>query len=184
MTAATTMVFGSPGIAEKGHAEDIQVKNPPKIYKWIDQNGISHYTTDIARIPKVLRHQLKNGGFPKEPTKDTEETKAGLSKKMRIGERGFSQNARLKTPKEDSSDSGKVYVDQERITALDTEILALEESITSDEEVLKSLVSREKGDNLNDPEQVSILRELGDRLPQALKQIEALRAERGAINAE
>jgi hypothetical protein len=31
---------------------------PPKIYRWIDENGIAHYTTDPSRIPGALRSKI------------------------------------------------------------------------------------------------------------------------------
>jgi hypothetical protein len=33
---------------------------PPKIYKWVDSNGIAHYTTDPSRIPKGLRDRIES----------------------------------------------------------------------------------------------------------------------------
>jgi len=32
----------------------------PKIYKWVDANGIAHYTTDPERIPKALRDRIQS----------------------------------------------------------------------------------------------------------------------------
>jgi len=32
---------------------------PPPIYKWVDSNGIAHYTTDPERIPKALRNKIR-----------------------------------------------------------------------------------------------------------------------------
>lgn len=31
----------------------------PRVYKWIDSNGIAHYTTDPDRIPKALRKRIE-----------------------------------------------------------------------------------------------------------------------------
>jgi hypothetical protein len=32
----------------------------PTIYKWVDENGIAHYTTDRKRVPKNLRNKIRN----------------------------------------------------------------------------------------------------------------------------
>jgi hypothetical protein len=40
---------------------------PPKIYKWVDQNGIAHYTTDPDRIPETLRDRILSTGRVAEP---------------------------------------------------------------------------------------------------------------------
>jgi chaperonin cofactor prefoldin len=32
----------------------------PTIYKWVDENGIAHYTTDRKRVPKNLRNKIRD----------------------------------------------------------------------------------------------------------------------------
>jgi len=32
----------------------------PTLYKWVDQNGVAHYTTDPERIPSNLRHRIRD----------------------------------------------------------------------------------------------------------------------------
>lgn len=32
----------------------------PRIYKWVDSNGIAHYTTDPERVPKALRDRIES----------------------------------------------------------------------------------------------------------------------------
>lgn len=44
------------GVALPAHADD--ASQPPKIYRWIDGNGIAHYTTDPSRIPGALRSKI------------------------------------------------------------------------------------------------------------------------------
>ena len=36
----------------------------PTIYKWIDEHGIAHYTTDFDRIPRGLRNRAGRLGPP------------------------------------------------------------------------------------------------------------------------
>lgn len=30
---------------------------PPTIYRWVDSDGVAHFTTDLSRVPKALRKQ-------------------------------------------------------------------------------------------------------------------------------
>lgn len=34
----------------------------PVIYKWVDENGVAHYTTDRGRIPSAIRDRVIQGG--------------------------------------------------------------------------------------------------------------------------
>ena len=49
--------------------------DPPRIYKWVDSNGIAHYTTDPDRIPKALRNRIESV----ERTRPTPEAAAATS---------------------------------------------------------------------------------------------------------
>ncbi|RIK91062.1 MAG: hypothetical protein DCC71_25285 [Proteobacteria bacterium] len=55
--AATVLLLGALATA---HAEQ------PTIYKWIDENGVAHYTTDRDRIPKAIRDRVERAA-PREP---------------------------------------------------------------------------------------------------------------------
>ena len=48
----TTIAFCA--IAAAAHAE------APTIYKWVDENGITHYTTDRNRIPSAIRDRVES----------------------------------------------------------------------------------------------------------------------------
>lgn len=41
-------------------AEEGRESGGQRIYRWIDENGIAHYTTDPARIPAPLRERIGN----------------------------------------------------------------------------------------------------------------------------
>ena len=41
---------------------------PPTIYKWVDENGIAHYTTDRDNIPSAIRDRVESRG-PATPAK-------------------------------------------------------------------------------------------------------------------
>ncbi len=49
LAASLTLAAAPAGAAEK-----------PRIYKWVDSNGIAHYTTDPERIPKALRNRIES----------------------------------------------------------------------------------------------------------------------------
>jgi hypothetical protein len=36
----------------------------PTIYKWVDTNGIAHYTTDLGRVPRSVRGSVRALGTP------------------------------------------------------------------------------------------------------------------------
>lgn len=52
--AAALWAAGALAAAEEGEA------GGQRIYRWIDENGIAHYTTDPARIPAPLRERVGN----------------------------------------------------------------------------------------------------------------------------
>jgi hypothetical protein len=42
---------------------------PPTIYKWVDANGIAHYTTDLGRVPRSVRGSVRAlGGTSASPS--------------------------------------------------------------------------------------------------------------------
>jgi len=51
---AATIAFLA--IATQAQAE------PPTIYKWVDENGIAHYTTDRDNIPSAIRDRVESRG--------------------------------------------------------------------------------------------------------------------------
>jgi hypothetical protein len=44
----------------RAEAEDIV--GPPPIYKWVDSNGVAHYTTDLGRVPRSVRGSVRQLG--------------------------------------------------------------------------------------------------------------------------
>jgi hypothetical protein len=43
-------------------AEDGETPAAPTIYKWVDANGIAHYTTDLSRVPRSVRGSVRELG--------------------------------------------------------------------------------------------------------------------------
>lgn len=66
--AMSAALVASPGRAEEPVPEEAPVSEPaaPTIYKWIDEHGIAHYTTDRKRIPDRLRDKIGRPAPPRE----------------------------------------------------------------------------------------------------------------------
>jgi hypothetical protein len=54
LLATTTLSIGFCVLAADAPADS------PTIYKWVDENGIAHYTTDRERIPRVIRDRVES----------------------------------------------------------------------------------------------------------------------------
>ncbi len=162
--------------AASAGAEDAAASPVPKIYKWIDENGVAHYTTDPKRVPRSLRRQIGNAPTASEPLEAPQvqrgETQLGA-------ESGFRRDARPTV--EESAVEGELDFDaaESRAADLDARIAALERQIADDENTLTALVSG--GDVATGEGDAALLRDLGDRLPRLLAELEALRAERDAL---
>lgn len=55
-TAAGSALLGLAFVG-RSLAADV---SPPTIYKWVDENGIAHYTTNKKRIPRNLRNRIRS----------------------------------------------------------------------------------------------------------------------------
>lgn len=51
-TALLALAFAGRSLAADG--------SPPTIYKWVDENGIAHYTTNKKRVPRNLRNRIRS----------------------------------------------------------------------------------------------------------------------------
>jgi len=40
-------------------AEDSEAPAAPTIYKWVDANGVAHYTTELSRVPRSVRGSVR-----------------------------------------------------------------------------------------------------------------------------
>ena len=52
--------LGSPAAS----AEEPAPGAPPTIYKWVDANGVAHYTTELGRVPRSVRGSEQGRGKP------------------------------------------------------------------------------------------------------------------------
>jgi hypothetical protein len=53
LLALAVLASAPAGVAEEEAAR-------PRIYKWVDENGIAHYTTDRSKIPSNLRGRIRS----------------------------------------------------------------------------------------------------------------------------
>lgn len=61
ISAAATFAFALSLAPVAAHAEDEAAPAvAPTIYKWVDENGIAHYTTDRERIPSEIRDRVES----------------------------------------------------------------------------------------------------------------------------
>ena len=61
--------LGSPAAS----AEEPAAGAPPTIYKWVDANGVAHYTTDLGRVPRSVRGSVRAlGGGGEAPEAETD----------------------------------------------------------------------------------------------------------------
>jgi hypothetical protein len=56
LRAALALVAFALAVASAAAEESAR----PRIYKWVDENGIAHYTTDRGRIPSNLRGRIRD----------------------------------------------------------------------------------------------------------------------------
>ena len=65
--AAPAIWATASGAAESEESEGEAATDPapaPTIYKWIDEHGVAHYTTDRGQIPREVRNKVGKLGPP------------------------------------------------------------------------------------------------------------------------
>lgn len=166
-------------------AQDAPEDTSPRIYRWIDENGIAHYTTERERIPAALRNRV--GGVGREPARTTyggpSDTWAGRDRAVSVDPDGWYEEGDV------------TYVDpvvaaeqaEEQAIALfdiDLRISELENVIREDEEALKTMVSDpNSGGPLASGENVTF-KTIAMRLPGRLEELGSLREQRAALEAQ
>jgi hypothetical protein len=188
--------LGAPGLARA--ADDA---SPPRIYRWVDENGITHYTADPDRIPGSLRRRY---GLPAEPLRRTPldaRAPAELPRPAPVtGPDAWASQERSATPPADpgappapeaANPSERAATDvaagpadaetSERLSALELRIGELSAAIAADEDALSGWIADPAaGDAIavgDKPE----FREIAERLPERIQELEALRRERDSL---
>ena len=198
LLAVALAAAGLPGFA----AADAGAA-PPRIYRWVDENGIAHYTTDPDRIPKSLRRRF---GLPAEPLRSepldarapatpvppapARDPDAWATEEKRA-EPAVEAGPRALGPEPAKAESAEVAALQagtapagDALARLELRIAELAASIAADEDALSAYVG--------DPSQTDAVeladrpefREIAARLPKRLQELEALRRERDALQSE
>jgi uncharacterized coiled-coil protein SlyX len=149
------LLLASPLAAEEDAA-------PPRIYRWVDQNGVAHYTTDLERVPEELREQ---------PLRRDE-----VSASAPAAADAWIRQERIPEPPSPSVNTSAASSD--RAVALDARIAELEQAIAADEELLKGQLIDDAAVQSNDS-----LKEVAGRMPARIQELQKLKAEREALGA-
>jgi hypothetical protein len=180
---------------------------PPRIYKWVDENGVAHYTTNRDRIPSNLRNRIRSvdelkreqaAAPPPEAAGEAADA-AGTSATPPTSDVGPARNDMYSVrdvgvglaPPSGSGDnpSAPRVVDpvvRERMQELDGRIAELETELAKEEQKLKALIS-EARDQPGAPAPLygrPELDELARRFPELQAEIGKLRAERRRLDLE
>jgi hypothetical protein len=173
-------------------AEDLSTMSPSSertIYRWVDENGVAHYTTDLSRVPGNLQGIAANTGTPvrvlgaraggpggddwlaRDRRRDPSEWDSGTE--------DFAPERPRLTPEE------RRALDAERqaqMDDIDVRIAELAADIAADEAMMKASVMDPDSGPLSaadDPQ----FREIALRLPGLLDELRSLQTQREAIES-
>jgi uncharacterized coiled-coil protein SlyX len=142
---------------------------PPTIYRWIDQNGIAHYTTDPEQLPEALRAHLPERRAVENPPLSAQ---APASVDAWIGQE------RAPEPEVAMGDASAAagVAGGDAASTLDARIAELEAAIADDEELLKGDLT-----DASAPDSNETLKQVAARMPARIEELKRLRAEREAL---
>ncbi len=194
-----------PGFAAL--ASDAAPPAPP-IYRWVDENGVAHYTTDEDQIPASLRRRF---GLPTRPLvrepldasapsaeEPNEEPEAPLESSAAEDawagqERGSAAAAPPDAPAPVSraSEAGEAPLpdvsanagDASRLEQIELRIAELSAAIAADEDALSAWIGDPDGADAIEVGEKPEFREIAKRLPKRIQELEALRSERDALES-
>lgn len=203
LLALALAASGLPGLAA---AQD--EPTPPRIYRWVDENGIAHYTTDVERIPKSLRSRF---GLPAQPlARESLDTRAptfvappsvappapGRGPDAWAAQEKSAAPAVEAGPLEGSPEGGAGALTDapalqtaeasslDRLAQLELRIGELAASIAADEDTLSAFIGDPGQGDAVELSDTPEFRQIAGRLPKRLQELEALRNERDALLAE
>ncbi len=202
---AAATFLGSAGPVAPALAQDADDETAaPSIYRWIDENGIAHYTTELDRIPSALRGRAaslgsRRGDSPAPApsrsedlwvSRDRSPGASGTSDGFGdFGDDGFDQgdggfDDRPAEPRQPLDPEAAAAAEEERAVAqfdLDLRIAELEQVIQADEESLKVLISDPASGGPLASAENEEFRTIAVRLPNRLKELQTLRDQRAAM---
>jgi hypothetical protein len=183
------LVLASPAAAQENA--------PPQIYRWVDENGIAHYTTDPDRIPASLR---RRHGLPAEPLRSEPldarapappEPSRAAPEAWAAQEKGEPPPAAEPAPLRPeatvewragtAADVAAGPVAGDRLSQIELRIAELSASIAADEDALSAWIGDPAA---GDPIELGAkpeFREIAQRLPKRIQELEALQRERDAL---
>ena len=158
--------------------------NPqPRIFKWVDEHGIAHYTTDESRIPRAIRKRMRSLGPTPDvaapaPRRDGDADLIGPLPKTPPHPEGWASQNAPPTPTEDELEVIEAAERSAELEAMDAEIAGLEGQIADREEQLLAMLASATGGQLVDD---AAFRQIADELPGLQADLEALRERRGEL---
>jgi hypothetical protein len=199
------VLLGSPLAADEVAPER------PAIYKWVDENGIAHYTTDRKRIPSNLRNRIRDAdsiraeqaapaAASRARAQDAARTDAGLARPApksdevwAVRDEGTGSEAesvaRGGFTESGDPDGSAAPIPEDPATRaeradLDNRIATLEQELARDEERLKQLISdaRPEAEQPVPLYRDPELEEIATRFPQIQADLAALRARRRSLD--
>lgn len=207
---ALALLLAGGGLVGAAASAGADEEGPPRIYKWVDENGIAHYTTDPDTIPSNLRDRFLplrramervRESAPEERAAPAEKplaSPAGETERWAVRDAGPDGSG----PLPESTISSEPIADGTSVARaaprldpaerealrraradLDQRIAALEATIAEDEETLKALISREPAAEGTGLAADSAFREIAKRLPGLQEDLRALRDERSRLEA-
>jgi hypothetical protein len=152
---ALALFFAVAGSAEEDAAQ-------PRIYRWVDENGIAHYTTDLENIPDELRDQ---------PLRREE-----VSAQAPASREAWVTSERIPEPPEPAATGTPPPSASDPLAALNARIAELEQAIAADETLLKGDLTGSTAATSNET-----LAAVAERLPERVAELKKLQAERDAL---
>lgn len=174
------IVFGGL-LATGAWAQEKAEKTQPPIYKWVDENGIAHYTTDLEHIPEALRDRIRGIRFRRREEAPPERVSEPwvLQDVPPPGPSGDEEATDTSTSAGPSGDEEATDADTSAgPSSLEREIAEVEARIALEEERIKALISQPSDARStglpDDPE----FRAAARRLPELQARLRELRAQR------
>lgn len=182
---AVGLVLIASAFAVAATAQDAPEDAPPRIYRWIDENGIAHYTTERDRIPAALRNRVGGLGrdTPARPSLGgSSDAWVARDRALDADPEGWYEEG--DTPYVDPEFQAE-QVEEQAIARfdLDLRIAELEMVIQEDEDALKTIVSDPNSGGPLASRENTEFRIIAMRLPKQLQELGALRNERVALEA-
>lgn len=203
LLAVALSAAGLPGLARA-----IDDAPPPHIYRWVDENGIAHYTTDPERIPKSLRRRY---GLPAEPMRSeqldarapaaqptpapptpssgpdawaAQEKSAAPAPPPRPSSAAPDAGAEWReAATADVAAAGPAAGSSDRLSQVELRIAELSASIAADEDALSAWIGDPAAGDAVELADKPEFREIAKRLPKRIQELEALQKERDALES-